>query len=327
MSHLSRRSLLATVLVAGSSSWASHAVAQGGKPPGRTQFWPLKTPRPTGIHDLAPAPDGDVWFTAQRSGHLGWFNPKDGHADLIPLGSSSSPHDVIQGPDGAAWITDSGLNAIVRVSWPQREVRRFALPEGTPYANLNTCAFDGDGDPWFTGQSGVIGKVAVKTGMVTVRDAPGGRGPYGICSTLRGEVWWCSLAGSFIARIDRRTGESLVVQPPTKNQGARRIWSDSAGRIWVSEWNSGNCPCTIRPTAAGGHGSRTTRTHAATRSTSTSATSSGSLSGAATLCSASTRWVNAGIATTFHVRASESARYWIARARSGCRGVARSTSQ
>ena len=37
-----------------------------------------------------------------------------------------------------------------------------------------------------------------------------------------GEVWWCSLAGSFIAHIDRRTGESTVVEPPTRNQGARR---------------------------------------------------------------------------------------------------------
>ncbi len=66
-----------------------------------------------------------------------------------------------------------------------------------------------------------------------------GRGPYGICATPAGEVWWCSLAGSFIARIDRRTGDSVVVPPPTADQGARRVWSDSRGRIWVSEWNSG----------------------------------------------------------------------------------------
>ncbi len=74
---------------------------------------------------------------------------------------------------------------------------------------------------------------------MTVRDAPRGRGPYGICATPGGEVWWCSLAGSFIARIDPRTGDSTVVEPPTPNQGARRVWSDSRGRIWVSEWNSG----------------------------------------------------------------------------------------
>ncbi|HLS56721.1 MAG TPA: lyase, partial [Zeimonas sp.] len=204
------------------------------------QSWPLATARRTGIHDVAPAPDGGVWFTAQRTGHLGWFDPKSARVELVALGAGSSPHGVIQGPDEAAWITDSGRNAIVRVGWPDRALRAFPMPEGTPYANLNTCAFDGDGDLWFTGQSGFVGKVSVKTGAVTVKASPRGPGPYGICATPRGDVWWCSLAGSFIARVDRRSGESIVVEPPTKAQGARRVWSDSRSRIWVSEWMSGN---------------------------------------------------------------------------------------
>jgi virginiamycin B lyase len=208
----------------------------------RLQSWPLKTPRSTGIHDVAPAPDGGVWFSAQRSGHLGWFDPRSGRVELIALGSNSSgssPHGVIAGPDGAAWLTDSGQNAIVRVSWPAREVKLFPLPAGTPYANLNTCAFDGDGDLWFTGQGGYVGKVAVRTGVVSVQESPRGRGPYGICATPKGDVWWCSLAGSFIAQIDRQSGASRIVEPPTPRQGARRVWSDSRGRIWVAEWNSG----------------------------------------------------------------------------------------
>jgi virginiamycin B lyase len=204
-----------------------------------TQSQPT-TPRPTGIHDLAPAPDGGVWYSAQRSGHLGWFDPRTGQSELISLGAGSSPHGVIAGPDGAAWLTDSGQNAIARVSWPAREVKLFPLPAGTAYANLNTAAFDGDGDLWFTGQSGYVGKVAVRTGVVSVKESPKGRGPYGICATPQGEVWWCSLAGSFIAQIDRKTGESRIVEPPTAQQGARRVWSDSRGRIWVAEWNSGN---------------------------------------------------------------------------------------
>ena len=205
----------------------------------RVQSWPLATPSRTGIHDVAPAPDGGVWFTAQRSGHLGWFDPASARVELMALGRGSSPHGVIQGPDRAAWLTDSGQNAIVRVGWPDRALRVFALPEGSSYANLNTAAFDGEGDLWFTGQSGIVGKLSVKSGLVSVQDAPKGRGPYGICATPAGEVWWCSLAGSFIARIDRKTGQSVVVEPPTKAQGARRVWSDSRGRIWVSEWNSG----------------------------------------------------------------------------------------
>jgi virginiamycin B lyase len=207
---------------------------------GKMQSWPLGTPSRTGIHDVAPAPDGGVWYTAQRSGHLGWFDPGTGKSELIALGRGSSPHGVVPGPDKAAWITDSGQNAMVRVGWPDREVRVFPLPEGSPYGNLNTCAFDGEGRVWFTGQAGIVGRLDPKDGRMMVKDAPRGRGPYGICATPSGDVWYCSLAGSFIAQLDLRSGESRVVEPPTQDQGARRVWSDSRGRIWVSEWTSGN---------------------------------------------------------------------------------------
>ena len=227
-----------TLAMLAATPWVGASAAAGAAASATMQAWPLNTPKRTGIHDVAPAPDGGVWFSAQRSGHLGWFDPKSGKTELVALGFGSSPHGVIQGPDKAAWLTDSGQNAIVRVSWPERQVRVFKLPEGTPYTNLNTCAFGGD-DLWFTGQSGVIGKVTVKTGEVMVKDAPRGRGPYGICATPRGDVWYCSLANSFIAQIDLKSGESRIVEPPTKGQGARRVWSDSHGRIWVSEWNSG----------------------------------------------------------------------------------------
>ncbi|MDW5444838.1 lyase [Polaromonas sp. SM01] len=234
--HLSRRSALVALPAAFFFSRTGRTQA----PSTRLQSWPRNTPRTTGIHDLAPAPGGGVWFSAQRSGHLGWFDPGTGKSELIALGNGSSPHGVIAGPDGAAWLTDGGQNAIVRVSWPAREVKLFPLPAGTPNTNLNTCAFDGDGDLWFTGQNGYVGKVAARSGVVSVKESPRGRGPYGICATPQGDIWWCSLAGSFIAQIDRKTGNSRIVEPPTPRQGARRVWSDSRGRIWVSEWNSGN---------------------------------------------------------------------------------------
>jgi virginiamycin B lyase len=236
MPSISRRTALASI--AGIA--AVIAAPETARAATTMQSWPLGTARRTGIHDVAPAPDGGVWFTAQRSGDLGWFDPKSGRTELIPLGAGSSPHGVIQGPDKAAWITDGGLGAIVRVGWPGRDVRAFPLPAGAPYANLNTATFDHDGDLWFTGQSGVVGRVVVKTGEVRVGAAPRGFGPYGICTLPNGDVWWCSLAGSFIARIDRRSGESTIVEPPTAKQGARRLWGDSHGQVWVSEWNSGN---------------------------------------------------------------------------------------
>ena len=72
-----------------------------------------------------------------------------------------------------------------------------------------------------------------------VFDAPRGRGPYGITTTPAGDIYFASLAGSYVGRVNTATGEITVLEPPTPDQGARRVWSDSAGRIWVSEWNAG----------------------------------------------------------------------------------------
>lgn len=190
-------------------------------------------------HDVAPAADGGVWYTAQGSGQLGWLDPATGDVREIPLGSGSAPHGVIVGADGDAWVTDSGLNAIVRVDGETDAVTVYALPAGRGNANLNTAAFDGNGVLWFTGQNGIYGRLDPATGDVEVWDAPRGRGPYGIAATPDGRVFYASLAGSHIAEIDTATGDATVIEPPTPGQGARRVWSDSTGRIWVSEWNSG----------------------------------------------------------------------------------------
>ncbi|MFW6075299.1 MAG: virginiamycin B lyase family protein [Chloroflexota bacterium] len=190
-------------------------------------------------HDVAPAEDGGVWYTGQRTGELGWLDPDTGDVRTIPLGSGSAPHGVIVGPSGRPWITDGGLNAIVVVDPDTDEVTVYPLPEGSPNANLNTAAFDGNGVLWFTGQNGIYGRLDPATEEMQVFDAPRGPGPYGITATPDGGIYYASLAGSHIARIDTDTGEATVIEPPTEGQGARRVWSDSEGRIWVSEWNSG----------------------------------------------------------------------------------------
>jgi virginiamycin B lyase len=220
------------------AAWAGLAAFSAACIAAEVRYYPV--PKGARPHDVAPAPDGTVWYTSQPHGELGRLDPATGKVDRIPLGRGSSPHGVIVGPDGAAWVTDGGQNAIVRVDPATQAVKLFPLPEGTPYANLNTAAFDRAGVLWYTGQSGYYGSVNPKTGEVKVWDAPQGRGPYGIAATASGDIYYASLAGNHIARIDTATGRSTPIEPPTKGQGARRVWPDSKGRIWVSEWNSGN---------------------------------------------------------------------------------------
>ena len=196
-------------------------------------------PPGTHPHDVAVAADGTVWYTAQHTGKLGRLDPRTGRTTEIPLGDGSAPHGVIVGPDGAAWVTDGGLNAIVRVDPGSSAVRAHRLPAATGYANLNTATFDKRGILWFTGQSGIYGRLDPKTGAMRVFRAPLGAGPYGITTTPKGRVFYASLAGNHIAEIDVRTGKATVIRPPTPNQGARRVWTDSKGMIWVSEWDAG----------------------------------------------------------------------------------------
>ncbi len=146
---------------------------------------------------------------------------------------------MIVGPDGAPWVTDGGLNAIVRVDPTSLQVDTFPLPQSSGYANLNTATFDRNGVLWFTGQSGVYGRLDPSVGTVEVFQAERGRGPYGIATSGDGPVYYASLAGSHIARIDIETGKATLIEPPTAGQGARRVWPDSRGRIWVSEWKAG----------------------------------------------------------------------------------------
>lgn len=215
----------------------------------------FEVPRGAHPHDVAPAADGGVWYTAQHQGALGWLDPATGETEHIPLGDGSRPHGVIVGPDDAAWVTDGGLNAIVRVDPESREVTAHPLPDYRGYANLNTAAFDGDGILWFTGQSGVYGRLDPASGDMKVLRAPRGPGPYGITATPDGEVYFASLAGDYVGHIDRQSDEVEEIEPPVAtadaeasgeeavedapDQGPRRVWSDSRGRIWTSQWHTG----------------------------------------------------------------------------------------
>jgi virginiamycin B lyase len=234
---------LTAVALAGCATPASVTPAPSAAPPrtspGGFELVEFKVPGGSHPHDVAPAADGGVWFTGQQSGTLGHLDLGGGAVRETRLGAGSAPHGVILGPDGAPWITDGGLNAIVRVDPGTGAVKVFPLPSNRRSANLNTATFDPDGILWFTGQSGIYGRLDPATGSVDVFDAPRGPGPYGITATPGGDVWYASLAGSHVARVDRTTYAAAVIQPPTKAQGARRVWSDSRGRIWVSEWNAG----------------------------------------------------------------------------------------
>ena len=250
-----------------SRGWAGHAPDPRvrRRRPARTRT--TSRPRPT-------AASGTRGSTRARSATS---IPATGDIREIPLGAGSAPHGVIVGPDGAAWITDGGLNAIVRVDGATDEVRAFPLPADRPDANLNTAVFDPTGialvhrpdrhlRPARSGDRR-DGRLRRPRGPRSVRHHGDARRRH-LVRVARRQPHRPSRPG------DRRA--ATIVEPPTAGQGARRVWSDSRGRIWVSEWDAGQVGGP-RPgdRRRGRSGSCPATGRRPTPSTSTSATSSG----------------------------------------------------
>jgi streptogramin lyase len=262
----------------------AEAAAQEG--PFRVKYYPVTAGM--GSRDTAPAPDGTIWFCGQRNGTLGRLDPRDGSSKLVDLGKGAAPHGVIIGPDGAPWVTEGGQNAIARVDPGDHKVTLFRLPETEAYANLNTAVFDKSGIYWFTGQSGIYGRLDPKSGDMTVFKSPRGRGTYGMTITPKGDIWYASLAGNHIARIDPRPATrpwSSRRRPIKAHGGCGRIPRVGSGS---ANGTAAMCRCTIPPTAPGRHGSCPAAIRAPMPSMSTTRTRSGSLISAPTRSCAST---------------------------------------
>lgn len=236
MNRLSILAAAALAMAPACSQAQSDASAQATVSKYQTRVFQL--PAGSRPHDASPGRPGEIWYTAQRQGALGIIDIASGEFRQVPLGEGSAPHGVVPGPDGKAWITDGGQNAIVRYDPASEAIDVWKLPADTGYTNLNTGAFDKDGVHWFTGQNGIYGR-ADASGRVEIWKDPEGRGPYGIDDAPDGTIWYVSLAGSHLAKVNRADGSVTVIEPPDADAGLRRVWADSRGDLWISGWNNG----------------------------------------------------------------------------------------
>ena len=145
---------------------------------------------------------------------------------------------MVVGQDGAAWVTDAGLNALVKVDPDRLATKHYPLPGNAANAGLNSATFDRAGMLWFTGQNGFYGRLDPKNGDIKV---------------------WPPRWRRALRHHHHAQRRDLVRQPrrqahrphrrrlrPRRSDrltrgaaGPQRIWSDSKGTLWVSESGSG----------------------------------------------------------------------------------------
>ena len=159
-----------------------------------------------------------------------------GDATEFTLGSGSAPRDIVTGPDGNLWVTNSGANTIQKISSAGAVIASYPVP--TANAGLREITVGPDSNLWFTMTSAnKIGRMTI-TGTVVEFDVPtAGSQPWGITTGPDGALWFTQFAGNKIGRISTAGQVTNEYAVPTVAAGLWGITSGPEGssRLYFTE--------------------------------------------------------------------------------------------
>jgi len=150
--------------------------------------------------------------------------------------SDSRNADIVTGPDGNLWTTQSNGNRIVRIT-PAGAATAFPLPSESSYPQGITSG--PDGNVWFTEFVGhSIGRIT-PAGVITEFSLSDSINyPQGITSGPDGNLWFTESTGNRIGRITP-AGVITEFTVPTAKSFPQGITSGPDGNVWFTE-NAGN---------------------------------------------------------------------------------------
>jgi streptogramin lyase len=124
---------------------------------------------------------------------------------IYSLPDNSYPNSITRGSDGNMWITEQGINKIVRMT-PAGAFTQFSIP--TANAGLNHITYGWDGALWFTeGGANKIGRITTSGAVTEYRIPTPNSGPYGIlpCNSTEcpphGGVWFAQPSANKIGKF------------------------------------------------------------------------------------------------------------------------------
>src|SRR5215216_1466513 len=165
--------------------------------------------KPAYPHDPAVAPDGSVWYTAQRANTVGRFDPVTSQFKEFDLPTpNSGPHGLQPDANGNIWYTGNGAGLIGMVDAKTGKITEYKMPN--PKAkDPHTIAFLSDGRLIFTVQAGnFVGTLDPKVpgGNIKLVEAPTVNArPYGVRLDSKGVPYFDEFNSNKIGSIDPKT--------------------------------------------------------------------------------------------------------------------------
>jgi virginiamycin B lyase len=203
----------------------------------------LTPSKPAYPHDPAVAPDGSVWYTAQRASTIGRFDPSTQQFKEFALPTrDSGPHGLQPDKDGNIWYTGNAAGLIGKVDPKTGKVTEYKMPN--PKArDPHTIAFLPDGRLFFTVQAGnFIGTLDPKApdGNIRLVESPTVNSrPYGVRLDSKGVPFFDEFNSNKIASADPKT---LVIREfplPAKDARPRRIAIGKDDTVWYGDYARG----------------------------------------------------------------------------------------
>jgi virginiamycin B lyase len=98
--------------------------------------------------ELAPGPNGTLWFTVERNDAIGSIT-SDGHITQVRIPTPQSrPYDIAVGSDGAFWFEEGTANKIGRITSSGQVTNEYSIP--TPNSGAHAITAGPDGQIWFS---------------------------------------------------------------------------------------------------------------------------------------------------------------------------------
>ncbi len=166
----------------------------------------LKPGSPTGMLDLEPDKDGNLWLALMYQGGVAKFDKKTEKFQMwaIPpeINNDATQQSMVMPAeshvDGKVWMTDVDRRALHRLDIASGKFDTFDLTKLLP------------------------------------KDRP--HSAYGIKADSQNNLYFMDFSDQNIGRIDAKTGKATLYPTPTPNSRPRRGMMDAQGRLWFAEY-------------------------------------------------------------------------------------------